>query len=482
MNQWQLTLDRFYAGYAPLAFKDPLTELGSSGHSSRMKNVDILDGKIRQGKKLTPLTNGTEDGVAGYITYIMDRAVDDEEGYALGSKKPGMTVESKLYKITPNEVVDDSDFPREISNMLEGESLAYLKGVLYYFYNTATQGDIGAYDLDDDFQDTWASSAGFDLEKAPHPVATKEDIMVFGNGRYLGVYIQGSDELDPQRLDFGEKAEVADVIFANNSWYIAVNNDVDGRGESQIYIYEAGAMQNVLSDETGVGLQRIGFMMRIDGIVWVACEDLSEEGFIIGYIAGSQIIPMGRYNGPLPRHNQKTLYRKTILFLSNHAYSAGATVNEFPFQLSQIAPGKEDIESPGEHLGAVAAPFGTPIISWSSEDTERHKIAKFDGYTKDAEWESIVFDRVEGFNLSKIDKIIVSTDLAHEDAEVELKILADQETKESNPIILTGGKTRHYIQSIDLPNIEDFKLQIKWNNEHVFTIRKILIIGHNTSG
>ena len=90
-----------------------------------------------------------------------------------------------------------------------------LKGNLYYFFNKSSGGEIGKFDLASTFDHDWGSTVptGACLAKAPHPVEVKEDIMVFGNGRYLGVYFTDDNKLSPTKLDFGNNNEVADVVF-----------------------------------------------------------------------------------------------------------------------------------------------------------------------------------------------------------------------------------------------------------------------------
>jgi hypothetical protein len=203
------------------------------------------------------------------------------------------------------------------------------------------------------------------LQNAPHPSDKKEDIMLFGNGRYAGVYIAETNVLDVDKLDFGADCEVADIVYNAGYWYIAVNSGVTGtnRSEGQIYLYDGSATTSLLQDETGVGMQRIGFLYRINGIIYVVYQDITSTGVNIGYIVGSQISPLKKFVGTLPNYQQKTLYRNTILFHSSgNIFSAGAMIDDLPFQISQIADGGY------ANVGAIAAPFGTPMVA-SSETT-----------------------------------------------------------------------------------------------------------------
>src|SRR3990167_5624738 len=383
-NEWSITLSNFGAGFSPLAFADDLTELGNGGSASAMVNADILDNRLQQGSGLSALTGTLTEA----IQFIMDKAVATNVSYAIGT--------ASLFTLTATSVSN----LHNISGCEEGESLALLKGNLYYFYNTSAEGRIGKYDLTSTFTDSWATG----LELAPHPSDKKEDIMVFGNGRYAGVYIQETGDLTVEKLDFGNDMEVADVLYNAGLWYIAVNSNVSGanRTEGQIFLYDGAALVNTLTDETGVGVQKIGFLYRINGIVYVAFQDLTSDGFIIGYINGKSITPLVRYTGTLPTFNKKTLYKNTILFLSdNLAYCAGALVPLLPFALSQIA------SSTYSNATAIGSPFGTPLIA--SNNSSTYVISKFSGYTVSSSWQSIVFPVSSGKIKGYITDITVLT-------------------------------------------------------------------------
>ena len=356
-NSFSIVLDKFYQGFSPLAFQNTLTEIGGGGHASTMTNVDVINGDyITQGPALTILTNSTEAGVVNeLLSFVMDKAVTDSVTYGIGP--------TQLFKITPTALTDDATWPQVIPNSTSGESIQVLKGNLYYFFNKSATGEIGRYNLDATFTHDWGSTTptgGAALENAPHPSEKKEDIILFGNGRYVGSYIAETNTLAPTKLDFGNDAEVADISYSAGYWYIAVNSGVtgDNRTEGQIFLYDGSATVSTLADETGVGMQRIGFLYRINGIIYVMFQDLSSDGLSIGYIFGTQIKPLGRLNGTLPNFQQKTLYKNTILTLSSaKVYSGGALIEEFPFQVSQFADGGYST------VGAIATPFGTPIIS-----------------------------------------------------------------------------------------------------------------------
>ena len=273
MEEFTLKFSKFYQGYSPAAHINSLAELGNGGQASAMVEVDILDPThITQGPALANLTNGTQAGaVSELINFLMDRAVTNGVSYGIGA--------TKLFKLSSTTVTSDATWPQAITNCADGESVVELKGSLYYFFNKSSGGDIGKYDLASTFDHDWGSTVptgAAALQKAPHPVEVKEDIMVFGNGRYLGVYLADDNKLSPTKLDFGNNNEVADVVFQNNHWLIAVNVGVSGsnRNQSQIYLYDGAALSSLLSDETAVGVQRIGFLYPKNGIIYVAYQDL----------------------------------------------------------------------------------------------------------------------------------------------------------------------------------------------------------------
>jgi len=477
-NTFSYQLGPFYAGLSPMAFQNSLTEFGGGGHASFMQNVDIINGEyLTQGPGLASLTAGTQAGaITELIQFIMDKAVSNNVSYAIGP--------TKLQKISATEVSNTGIWPHTITSSTEGESIQVLGGSLFYFYNTASAGNIGKYDLVTTFDDDWASTSptgASTLLVAPHPSDKKEDIMVFGNGRYAGVYLNESNTIDTQKLDFGNDAIVDDVLYNAGFWYLAVNSGVTGtnRVEGQIYLYDGAALISTLTDETGVGMQRIGFLYRINGIIYVAYQDLSSSGFIIGYINGKSLTPLARFTGTLPTFQQKTLYKNTILFLSSGlTYSAGAIVPELPFQLSQIADGGYAT------VGAIAAPFGTPMVS-SSDGTGNFKLDKYTGYETNSIWKSIVFPISHGKYKGMIDEIIILTKTLGAGARCDVKIESDQGTIiQTTAKQVTGtGKRRHYFNNLGMPagGMEDFRLSLDWSNGSATNdaaIRKIIINGH----
>ena len=309
------------------------------------------------------------------------------------------------------------------------------------------------------------------------PSATKEDILLFGHGRYVGTYFSSTDTINKTKLDFGNNHEVADIAFHANQWLIAVNGGVSGaRNYSQIYTYEGGATTALLSDEAAVGLQKIGFIFPDNGVIYVAYQDLTfTGGYKIGYLSGRRIEPLVHFKGSLPTYAQKTLYKNTILFLSSGLiYSAGAVIPELPFAISQLADGGYAT------CGALAAPFGTPFVASTDGDTN-FRLAKFSGFTLASDWKSIVIPIGSGRILGHLDDIIVKTVILGANARCDMIVQYNQAGASSAAMSITGtGKTRHTFKLLK-SNLEDVRIYLNWANGHASNdckIKDIILNGH----
>ena len=477
-ESFTIVFSKFYQGFGPFAHGNSLTELGGAGMASVMQNADILDPThITQGPALSNLTNGTQAGVVSeLINFIMDKAVTSDVTYAVGV--------TKLFKISSTTVASGGtpDWPITITNATDGESCIELRGNLYTFFNKTSGGDISKYDLATTFDHDWGSTVpvGFGaLQKAPHPVAKKEDLMVFGNGRYAGVYDDSATTIDLTQWDFGNDAEVADVVFHANNWWIAVNYGVSGtnRNYAEIFLADPAGVSTLLADETGVGPQRIGFLMSINGRIWVAYQDLSfSGGFKIGYILGRQLIPVAHFTGALPGFNQKTLYKNTILFVSSALiWSCGAVIEDLPMQISQLADGGHAT------VGALAAPFGTPLVA-STDGGSNHRLAKFSGFDTACNWKSIVILTTKGKKVAHLDYVVVYTKVLGASARCDLDIEYNQAGSTLSAVIqITGTSARRFVKPLGIGDVEDLRVFLNWANGHASNdcaIRRIEITGH----
>ena len=469
-TDFRIEFEGFNEGFSPLAHLDSGTFIGNKGQASEMK-ADIISnpGFLTQSPALANLTNGTQAGVVDQlIRFILDKPTASDTTFAIGT--------TKLFKLSSTAVSSGGtpSWPQAITNAVSGESVVRLKANLYGFFNKAASGEILKMPLATEVIDhTWGSDTDQALEDAPHPVAVKEDVMLFGNGRYVGVYVEGLAVLDVQKLDFGEGSEVVDIVFNANVWWIAVNYGEGKRG--QIYLYDGSAISSTLSDEAGVGDQKIGFLYVFNGLIYIAYDSLSSDGFAIGWLSGRQIKPLRYFSGSLPDHRQKALYKNTIIFASSTSiFSVGASVEQLPLQISALADGGHAT------IGGIASPFGTPMIA-STDASTNHRLAKFSGYSVDSNWKSVLVDITNGKDLGKIHTLIVITKALVGDARADITLEGNQGAETSNTMqVSTVDKTRHVFKVITLPTVEDFRLIVDYANGNATNacpIRKVIALG-----
>jgi hypothetical protein len=462
----------FNEGFGPLAYLDSKTFVGNKGQASEMK-ADVISnpGFLSQSPGLADLTNGTQAGVVDQlIRYILDKPTATDTTYAIGT--------TKLFKLSSTAVSSGGSpsWPQALTNAVEGESVVRLKANVYAFFNRASDGEIAKMPIATEVIDqTWGSVTDQALEDAPHPVAVKEDVMVFGNGRYVGVYVEGSSALDVQKLDFGEGSEVVDVVFNANVWWIAVNYGEGKRG--QVYLYDGSAISNILSDETGVGDQQIGFLYVMNGLIYVVYDDSSSDGYVLGYLNGRQLKPLRYFAGSLPNHRQKALYKNTIIFASStNIMSGGAPIEQLPVQVSTLADGGHAT------IGGVASPFGTPMVA-STDGGSNHRLAKFSGYSVDSEWKSVFVDITNGTLIGRVQTVIVSTKALVGSAACVISLEGNQGaiTSSHTMTVATANKTRHVFKVIGFAPVEDFRVLVAYatgDTTNACPIRKIEVLGN----
>ena len=458
-NTFNIKISKFFQGMSPTHFKNTLSTFGNfNGHANAMTNCDILTPDyLTQGPGVSNLTGNP----SMLIKFIMDRVVASGVSYALSN--------TKLHTLTSTTI----SAGHTINGATRGESLAYLKGYLYYFY----QDDFGRFDLSSSYDDDYGSTiptGAASLQNAPHPTAVKEDIMCIGNGQYLATFISSTTTLAATKLDFGTNMEVVDVLFTNNKWLIAVNTanaDDDNRGLGYLYWYDGSAVSSLLEDEASIGIQKIGFIKVVNGVIYIAFQDLSSTGgYKIGYLSGNRIITLGHFTGSLPNFRQKTLYKNVLLFISDtKVWAAGASVVELPFALSQLAQGVYTTNA-----GGIGAPFGTPLIA--TDNGSSYSIAKFSGYTVTSNWTSLIQQLSQGKNLARINEMIVYTEALGSGARCDITVKCNDESSNSSAQeVSTEGQRRH-IFKINKSDIENVRIYIDFANSSISNPAKIKYI------
>jgi len=493
-DTFEVVFKDFHVGQAPLAYLDSKTEYGQSGHAASASFIDVISepGKLRQGPGIgSDFTNWST--LNPFIGFIYDGIIGNDasfRNYTLA------IADGKLYQIDAgNTVTNTGIWPHSFTaaGSNTGLSGTLFNGSFYYFHST----DCGKYDLATTFDDTYFSATvtgATALQSAPHPVAVQQDLMLFGNGRYVGVFNSTTTTLVANKLDFGSDAQVADIVFNNNQWVIAVNYGLVNLQHAVIYFYDASATTSQLADQIDLGNTQIGFLQVVNGIVYVTYRTLTYSSTTtsnpstLGYIKGRQIEPLQHFNSQLPTFTMKAFYREMILFATNlqvgvtktaFIYSAGAAAPSFPFQFSPIS----GTTTSNPSIQAIANPFGVPIVAYICSTGSTNHLAAFSGLHTDAVWRSIVVPVIKTLKKGFIDTVTVLTETLSSDAGCTVAILADQLTKTGTTLSISGSASKRcfIFKQVGLTAIEDFAALVSWStgsSSNNCTIRKIIVSGH----
>lgn len=472
-NQWFIEIKAPFEGYAPLYWEDSFPEFGNANQAGAMSEVDIINPNwLSQGPGLANLTNGDQAGVVTeLIKGILDRSESDDVSFAIGA--------SKLFKISSSAVDNNAPFPHVISGSEQGESVCKFQGKLYYFFNKASNGEIGQHDLASSFTDSWGSSNDTALEKAPHPSLEAANKMLFGNGQYVGTY--DGTTLDCQDLDFKADAQVADLAYTQTRYWVAVNwPNVSGKNKNEGRIYLWDGESGSWEDSIVVG-GRIGCIWAEGGTIFVIYEDITNGVCKVGYVSGNAVkaIPGSEFYGSLPQYWQKTKYKNLIAFVSSGQVKAfGAQSDLMSAKLFDLAGGGYG------NVGGLACPFGVPIVA-SSDGATNHRLAQFSGYSLKTNWKSLMFNLCIPGAVGIIDKIEVITNNMASGARVDLSLNYNQGTKSwpTSPWQIkydANNNQRRHTKKLNL-ECEDFRLEPDWSNGSAVNpakIKKIFISGH----
>ena len=145
-----------------------------------------------------------------------------------------------------------------------------------------------------------------------------------------------------------------------------------------------------------------------------------------------------------------------------------------PFALPNLADGGYAT------CGALAAPFGTPMVS--STASTNFRLAQFSGNTVTASWNSILFNTRQGKSLGMIDEIIVETNILAANARCDLTLYYNQSASNSGAQQITGTGTSRHTFKVSKSNISDIKVGLSWANgnaTNLATIKSVELNGHS---
>jgi len=444
-----------------------------------MKDIDEIDPNVMtQGPGLSVLTNGNQDdAVSGLISSILKTAVSSDATYAVG--------EDKVYKLSSTTVTDDGTWPLSITGgtYQVADDLVYYKSNLLVFWNdTGTEGEIAKVDIsgetiDSDWGSTTPTGAAH-LEDAPHyGIVGGDDVVYITNGRYIATV--ESTTLDNTALDFWENSEAVSVTWNMNRIIVAVNRpNVSGSNFNQSAIYKWNGVSSTWEGDPIEVSGEIGALYTKNGITYVWWKDATTDGgYSFGYISGTRLEQLRRYEGGLPNQAQVGEHDGFIAWLSSdELYKWGSRDAQIPVKLFQY------LTTTYSTAGAFAAPFGDILVA-SSDGSSNYEISKTSGYSTAATRKTRVFNVSGADFVSQIDLIKVETEQMSSGAKVDFTLTYNQgkSTQSLTQIAYsTDNDTRHKILNRAMANIEDFRLDISYANgstSNPVNIRSIYIKG-----
>jgi len=492
MANWRINIDNpSLGGLAPQAFHESYPSFGNKNQAGSMQNMDLTNpGYIDQGPGWAILTNGDSNGVVTtLIKGIVDSTIASNTTYGVGG--------TELYKFSNTTVTSDGTWPHTIDKAAvtgeTGEDVAYYKGALYYSYNhSGSAGDIGKFDLSSTFDDDWGSTTptgAAALEDALHPFANGgNDILYFGNGRYVGDY--DGTTFDPQALDLPEDASVYDIKWFNDKlWILANRPDLSigsvNKVTGSIYVWDGVSS----SWELEIPLIGGGGALHVyNGTMFVFYDNSSLAPYgagesHIGYINGSSIVDLGSVNGALPYYYQVTSYKGFILWIPGNefVYAWGSGGVGLPNRIFQYSEG-----SGSAILGGIATPFLVPILA-----TNATNLSKISGVDTDCNWKSLIFD-ITGYSKehSSIDGVRFNFESLGSGARVDWSLVDNAgRTIYSDTVSQvkgSAGNNQHSLTTAYFPlpglNAENFRVELNYSNGSTtqsVKIKRIMVYGTN---
>lgn len=480
-ESWTITMENF-TGFCPVWFENSYPWYGNKNQAADMQNIDIIDPNVlTQGPGLSVLTNGNKDGaVTTLITDVLNTVVSSNVGFALGG--------AKLYKFSLTVVQNDAAFPHTItgSGVVTGSDLVHYKGKVIYSYNDSTLdtgspgGNLGAYDVtgatfDDDYWTTALS--GTILQNAPHYMMIGgDDILYITNGQYIAS-LDGTTDTE-QGIDFWQDSQTVSLAWYQNRVVVAVNRpNVSGSNfnESGIYRWD-GVSPSWEGDPIEVS-GAIGALYVKNGVLFVWWQDSAGTGaYQFGYVDGLQLMPLRRFDGSLPNHNQVGEYQGFLAWVSgDEIYLWGSRDADVPTRLFQYMSGRYAA------IGTFGTPFGVMMVS-SNATTVSYDFSKESGYSITSNFKTIAMRMTMPGYKAQINLIQVQTEQLSSGAKCDFTLYYDQ--AKSNIALdqiaySTSNITIHKILTNSV-QVEDFMLKADFANGSIsypVKIRSILING-----
>lgn len=220
---------------------------------------------------------------------------------------------------------------------------------------------------------------------------------------------------------------------------------------ASIFIYSSGAE----SYDTEIGLAgNIGPLFVDCGVTYVFYEDTTATGYKLGYIYGNSVKDLCEFTGSMPKYSQVTKYRNFIIWVSGgKVWAFGSSANGISSMVFQLADAGYD------YAGALAAPFGTPIVaSW--DGSSAYQLSKFYGYDTVAYWYSKMFAVGKG----TLKNFTVYCDTIASGGRADIRIVTDNGRNSYTGFILDDTTINARTFPIGAKVFNNFRLEISFYN------------------
>jgi hypothetical protein len=297
------------------------------------------------------------------------------------------------------------------------------------------------------------------LISSPHyAILGGDDKMAFTNGNYLGTY--NGTTLNTMALDFFSDSQAISVTYGDNRYIVGVNRpNISGSNFNQSAIYKwDGTSPSWDGDPVEVNGE-IGALFTKNGVTYVWWKDgVGTGGCNFGYVNGTQLTLIRRYDGSLPNQEQVGEYYGFIMWLSGAKlmmWGSGDTnlsVNMFHYLTSQYAT-----------TGALGYPFGEILIASTGAATPTNfSLCKESGYSLLSEWKSVSFD-LSGIGTGAIiDKIKIVTETIGTGGKCVPTLYYNDNASSKVLETLVAGKTRHLCLMSGIM-CNNFKIGLNWS-------------------
>ena len=448
MIKWKISIPDGLGGFAPGWYLDTYPSYGNKNMAGDMQHCDLMNpGCITQGPSLSEIKDPSGGAVKDLLRGILDFAVSSNVTYAIGG--------DRVLKLNATNILTGGPFPHTISGTsVTGEDMVWYKGDGYYSWQSAS-ANVGRL-TGTAFRDDWGTVSASASISAGVPLPLEvggNDFLYLGNKHRISDY-DGTTWTN-EALDLPNNCEIQDIKWTRNRLWIAVNrNDLSGTNKSIGSIFTWDGVASSWEDELVIG-GRIGALYIKNGIVYVFYQDITNTGgYKLGYLQGTQVTELSSFTGSLPAYYQVSEYKGFITWVSDgEIWSWGAIDSNLPPLTIQLADGGLAT------VGGLACPFGTPIVA-SHDNSTTYQLNKFAGYSKDAQWKSLMFP----VGKSNVDKIVCYHDTPGTGARARVKMTTDRGRKTYTLGNISAYGLNSRVFEVNAPIQNDFRVEYDWTS------------------